>query len=320
MEVTVSQSLFFAEIFNGIMRTIVSTLVVMSVLSFGCENSGKTTSTTRGEIRVVFDESVQPAFQRQVDDFQSTYPDAKVQPRYREAREAVVDFVSDSVRVIGMGRPFNAEELRVLKEAEIEYQSYEVALDGIVVIVHKENRISELRMSQLDSIFSGALTRWPGRNATIEPVVGDINSSVYEMVRDSVLKGKSFARSTTRVVPSLKLIDYVSTIKNSIGLVGLSWLRGHEDEVTVVRLSRLDSTGTYGKPYSPAQAYIYQRNYPLFRMVYMYNREIQRDVSLGLIAYMAGVQGQKIFLNSGLVPVTMPVRLVELTSKQVQQQ
>jgi phosphate transport system substrate-binding protein len=87
-----------------------------------------------------------------------------------------------------------------------------------------------------------------------------------------------------------------------------------------VRLSRLDSTGTYGKPYSPAQAYIYQRNYPLFRMVYMYNREIQRDVSLGLIAYMAGVQGQKIFLNSGLVPVTMPVRLVELTSKQVQQQ
>ena len=32
--------------------------------------------------------SVQPAFQRQVDDFQSTYPDAKVQPRYREARES----------------------------------------------------------------------------------------------------------------------------------------------------------------------------------------------------------------------------------------
>jgi len=299
------------------MRTIVSTLVI-STLFFGCENSGKTTSTTRGEIRVVFDESLQPAFQRQVDDFQSTYTDAKVHPQYREAREAVVDFVNDSVRVIGMGRPFNAEEKSVLKEAEIEYQTYEVALDAVVVIVHKKNPLAELRMSQLDSIFSGTLTRWPDRKGTIEPVMGDINSSVYEMVRDSVLKGKASVITATRVVPSPKLIDYVSTIKNSIGLVGLSWLRGHEDEVTVVRLSMPDSTGKPGKYYSPAQAYIYQRNYPLFRMVYMYNREIQRDVSLGFIAYMAGVQGQKIFLNSGLVPVTMPVRLVELTSKQVQ--
>jgi phosphate transport system substrate-binding protein len=49
----------------------------------------------------------------------------------------------------------------------------------------------------------------------------------------------------------------------------------------------------------------------------VYTRDVERNISVGFISFAASVEGQKVFLNSGLVPVTMPVRLVQLTSEQV---
>jgi hypothetical protein len=52
----------------------------------------------------------------------------------------------------------------------------------------------------------------------------------------------------------------------------------------------------------------------------MYSRDVNPDVSVGFISFVSSAPGQKIVLNNGLVPVTMPVRLVQLTSEQVKTQ
>ena len=79
-----------------------------------------------------------------------------------------------------------------------------------------------------------------------------------------------------------------------------------------------DSTQRPGAFYSPAQAYIYKDYYPITTPVYIYSREQTRDVSLGFISFVAGAEGQKVILKSGIVPVTMPVRLIHLTAEEVQ--
>ena len=302
-------------------RVVLSALFLACLPITGGCNEGDGTSTTSGSVTIECDESVFPVMQIEADDFHATYPDAYVTLRVQEARASIANFVNDTVRVIVCGREFNKEEREVIKAANFEVQEFKVAMDAIAVIGHKENPLKRLRISEVDSIFSGSLTRWEGKpmGGLIEVAVGGVNSSTNEVLRSTVLKNSQLTLTATRYDSSRQIMDFVRSNKNAIGIVGLSWLKGNEDQFTVFSIGdpygQADSTQSVGKYYSPAQAYIYQKYYPITRPVYIYTREVKRDVSLGFIAYVTSAQGQKIILNNGLVPTTMPVRIVELTSK-----
>lgn len=303
--------------------TYILVVVAVSAVMVGCVG-GNGPLPTRGEATIECDESVLPVIQQEVEDFLRNYKDARITLRVAEAREAIANFINDSVRVIVSAREFNKEEKDFIASAKIEYQSYKVALDAVAVIGHKSNPRKQLRMGELDSIFSGAITRWPGKaGAVIDIVIGGVNSSTNEVFRDSVLKGKQFAMSATPVTSSEELVKHVESTPAAIGIVGVNWLRGYDDKLTVFGLGdpsgRPDSTEPVGRYYPPVQAHIYRHYYPISRPVHIYSREVLRGVGLGFISYVSSTQGQKIIQEHGLVPMTMPVRLVSLTSEQVKQ-
>ena len=82
------------------------TAAAIALLAISCDQQ-PTVSTTRGVARVECDESLFPVMQLQAEDFHNTYPEGRINIRSVEAREAVVNFVNDSIRVITLGRPFN---------------------------------------------------------------------------------------------------------------------------------------------------------------------------------------------------------------------
>ncbi len=303
---------------------LLTAFVACVALAIGCDQK-EGASTTRGAVTIECDESVLPVMQIAADDFRSTYTEAQVTLRVQEARAAIANFVNDTVRVIVCGREFNREERDVIKAANFEVKEFKVAMDAIAVIGHKDNPLKRLRVSELDSILSGTLTRWEGKRGgnLIEVAIGGINSSTNEVVQSAILKSSPFSLAATRYDSSRQVIEFVRTNKSAIGIVGLSWLKGNEGQLTVFTLgdpyAQADSTQSVGKYYSPAQAYIYKGYYPITRPIYIYTREVRRNVSLGFIAWVTSAQGQKIFLNNGLVPTTMPVRIVELTSQQVKE-
>jgi phosphate transport system substrate-binding protein len=300
---------------------ILTVLVVLTAA--GCSDSERAVPT-RGSVTIECDESVFPVMQQEVDDFHRSYPNANVTMRSVEARESIANFVSDSVRVIVTAREFNDEERQAIKVLDIEYKEYKVALDAVVVIGHRSNPLRELRISFVDSIFAGHITRWPGRRPVADPIelaVADINSSTNEVFRNAIMNGGDLALTATYFPTSEKLIEFVKRTPAAIGLTGLAWLQGHQDSLTVFALGdplgRPDSTQPIGRYYAPIQANIYRGYYAATRPVMIYSREVLRDVSLGFISYVASVKGQQIVLDRGLVPATMPIRLVSLTTDQV---
>ena len=215
--------------------------------------------------------------------------------------------------------------MEFIKQANIEYEGYKVALDAIAVIVNLEARDTTIRIAALDSIYSGTLTRWSvNSKGLIDAYVGDVNSSTDEVFKSVILKGKAFGPTVARITSSEQMLEEVKKDPNAIGLVGLSWLGGHTDQVRVCRLGggmyQPDTTVVPGQFYSPAQAHLLREYYPLTREVHMYTREYRRDVSYGYIAYVKDRKGQQNFLDHGLVPMTQPVRIVETTSQKVHQQ
>jgi len=223
-----------------------------------------------------------------------------------------------------LARALNKEERAALEAGKVAYEEYHVAQTAVAVIAHPENPLQRMRTGQLDSIFSGIVTSWPGRTrrGPIDLVACGINSSSNEVFRTRMLEGRSIAMSASPMASSPEVFDYVRRSPAALGILDVSWLRGVASEVTVVSLGTPgmapDSTQRPGAFYSPAQAYIYKQYYPITSPVYIYTRELTRDVSLGFISFVAGAEGQKVILNSGIVPVTMPVRLIHLTAEEVQ--
>jgi phosphate transport system substrate-binding protein len=80
--------------------------------------------------------------------------------------------------------------------------------------------------------------------------------------------------------------------------------------INVVAVSqKYINDGSYYRPY---QGSIYDRSYPFVREIYFITRETFTGLGSGFIQWATGEQGQRIVLKSGLVPATMPIRLVQI--------
>ena len=66
---------------------------------------------------------------------------------------------------------------------------------------------------------------------------------------------------------------------------------------------------THFKPY---QAYLALKYYPLSRRITILSREARAGLGNGFMAFVRSEGGQRIVLKAGLVPVTMPLRIVQI--------
>ncbi|MBI1806117.1 MAG: substrate-binding domain-containing protein [Ignavibacteria bacterium] len=303
------------------MAHIMLTYFFVSLMFFiGCQEERKETPT-KGHVTVVVSESVSPVIKQEQEKFEELYQQAHVELQVATSREAVARLFNDSILVIVSARPLNNEEREVQKRVHLTIGEYKIAIDAIAVIVNEKNPVTRLRTTQLDSIFSGSAKSWKnvgGPSTPIEVCLPSRNSANYEIVGTKILHGGNFTSPTGVVKTSLEMLDFVSEHPGSIGMVGLNWLSEKRDNVKVLEIAdpyAPDSLGTRGQYFGPHQAHVYRGYYPLTREVYIYSRADQYGVAAGFITFITSAPGQKIILNSGLVPATMPVRLVQLTNK-----
>jgi phosphate transport system substrate-binding protein len=299
--------------------------VVLALTFFGCWKE-PTETTTRGEVDVFVDESVFPIVKQQEEKFESLYAQAKVNLHSLTTREAIVRFLNvETTKVIITFRPMNGEERAVAERAGLKFQEMKIALDGVVMIVNKANPVESLRTTQLDSIFRGVTTKWNElgwKNSSyfISTSIPDQNSGAFEVVAVSVLNGQKFGPVANITSSADSMIHYVEQYENAIGFLSISELRGKDENVNILALSNPnapDSLHVEGEYFTPHQAHMYRGFYPILSEVYFYSRADQYNVGTGFVAFIASAPGQKYFLDYGLVPATMPVRLVELTKREI---
>jgi phosphate transport system substrate-binding protein len=302
------------------MRATWMVAVLIAVLGSGCKHEPGSVNLVRGGLKLECDEAVYRAFENEASEFQSLYPESKLRLQQAEAREAISDFGADSVRVIVTARELNKEERDALQGAKVALDEYKVAMSAVAVIVNPSNPLKRARLSHLDSIFGGEVTRWPA-GGLIEALAAGRNSSTNETFRSTVLKTREFGPTVEYMDSSSGRIERVARTPGAVAIVPVTWLKGMEGRVTVLEIGapgyRPDTTAAPGQYYQPWPAYVFLGYYPISTPVYMYSRAVEQDISLGFISFVSSAPGQKIIQNNGLVPVTMPVRLVSLTSQQV---
>jgi len=304
-----------------------STFAVISVLTGCIGNKNKTIdeTTTRGNIRIGVDEAYQLLFDTEIYTFESLYKYSKINAAYKSEGEILNDLMNDSVRFIVTSRKLTNIEEQTLKNAHIIPKTTKIAYDALTFIVNNENPDTLLLYSQIKDIFSGKTGRWKQLNPKSRLgdliVVFDNNKSCNtRFIRETFELKNNFPEYCFAVKSNPEVINYVEKNKNAIGIISVNWISDKDDTISHGFLKKIhvayvgdesntDGTGNF---YKPHPGNIAEGSYPLKREVYIINRETFIGLGTGFAQFVAGDQGQRIILKSGLVPATMPVRLVQL--------
>jgi phosphate transport system substrate-binding protein len=293
-------------------------LIVITFLFFGCYEEQKET-TTKGNLLINIDESIAPVMKDVVMDFEKLYVEAKIGKEVVSAREAVANLINEKVGLILISRELNKEERDAFDRYGVKIYSYNIARDGLVIIVNKENTLRQIDLLDLRKIVTGEIDNW--NNVKMSSIKGNIqvfgedrNSGGYVYMKNNVLKGQEFSKSFYPCSTSTQVIENVSKYPGSIGWVGLSWKPKDSKNLRVLEVAAYDSTSIVQNYFEPHQAHIHRRYYPLTRNLYVYSRDMgSANLSAGLVTYLTH-DGQKVILNKGLVPATYPVRLIQFNN------
>jgi phosphate transport system substrate-binding protein len=305
-------------------------LFAICFLLSGCNQNVKTfdETPTRGNIKISVDDSYKLLFDTEIYTFESFYKDAKINCKYKPENDLFKDFFNDSVRLIVTSRNLLKNEEEGLKSNNIIAKTTKIAYDAVAFIINNENNDTIMHYGNLKGIFKGEIKQWrdinPKSNLNYISVVFDnAKSSNARFISEKFELKNNFPSNCYAVNTNEEVINYVEKNKNAIGILSVNWISDKHDSVTINFLKRVrviaisSETDPNGKGYyyRPYQGYIAQNSYPFIREVYMISRETFYGLGSGFISFTAGEKGQRIILKSGLVPATMPIRLIQFGKK-----
>lgn len=312
---------------------------LLAALLAACGGTATNTST-KGLAKIYCEESFRNILDQEVEVFEYSYPDASIMVNYGSDNAIIDSLMHRAADLVIATRDLTDEQRDLLEKQGRAHRSRAIAVDAVAIIVNNDNDIDELSEEDLREIFDGRAKRWGDvfptklKRDSINVVLDGSGTGVMNFVRQRYLpQGAKFGANVYAQHSTDDVFRAVQTHRNAIGFVGVSWINASLDSnATTIerRVSTLlndstpsdirftdrikvmplrgDSSVVARKPY---QAYIFNGEYPLTRQVYAIDASAGGTLDHGFYSFLTGVVGQKIILQTGIVPAAEPVRLVE---------
>jgi len=290
-----------------------------------CYNAAKQANVetpTSGNIRIEVDESFQPLLDTEVFTFTTLYHNARIKPVYKPEVDIVNDFMNDSVPVIVTSRKLTDSQIQYLRDSLIVARTTPFAYDALALITNKENKDTLLKYDVVKDIFTGKVQNWkdidPKSRLGQIRVVFDNNKSGNIRYFKELFNIDSLGKNFFAVNTNPEVIDFVSRNPDALGIISVNWISDKNDSLSMSFVKKVNVEAVSqpymndGYYYMPLQGSIYEKSYPFVREVYLISRETFIGLGSGFIQWATAEQGQRIVLKSGLVPATMPIRLVQI--------
>lgn len=200
---------------------------------------------------------------------------------------AGINAVLDGTADVGM----SSRELTAAETAK-GLKTYEIAIDGIAVILNKDNPVSNLSTTQVREIYAGNITNWKqvgGNDAQIFVVTREPGSGTRGAFEELVMQKK--ANITTGAITqgsTGSVTAYLETNKNAIGYVSYGSLK---DTVKAVQVDGV----------APTTQSIKDRSYKIQRPFLFVTKGEPGGLAKAFIDYTLGSDGQAILAKHNLI-------------------
>ncbi len=287
------------------------TLIFLVFLSVNCtrKEEKKEETILKGTASILVDETLVPIIEDQIEVFESYY-DATLTIVAKSELEVVNSLLEQENKIAVLTRDLSVTEKKVFEQKKIIPRTTKIANDAIAFIANQNNKDTLIALQDVVSFMQGQ------SSSKIKGFVFDNpNSSTVRLLTS--ISGIKTIR--TDQVYSFKtneeVIKFVAQNEGMIGVVGVNWLsqpmpkmQEFVDKVDVLSVKSLT-----GKDYYlPNQNDLAEGKYPLARDLYIVNCQGNSGLGMGFASFVAGDIGQRIILKSGLLPVTMPGRRLNI--------
>lgn len=294
------------------------------VIQCGSKKPAELTETpTRGNIRIIADASFKPIIDAEIFTFTSLYKYAHVTPTYMAETDLISAFLKDSVKTVVTAWEPSAQQKELLLNMQTIVRTVTIAHDAIALVLNKENKDSLFTYDNINDLFTGKLSDWKQLNPTSKlgkmvAVFDDERSANIRYFKELFNLQSQLPTNFYSVKSNEEVIEYVTKNKSAIGMVSVNWICDREDSVSrsfsnkikIAAVSqRVLSPDSY---FLPVQGSIYDKSYPFTRKINLVSRESFKGLGTGFTSWCSSEQGQRIVLKSGLVPATMPIRLMQI--------
>jgi phosphate transport system substrate-binding protein len=291
-----------------------------------CGSMGKKATNetpTRGNIRIMADESFQPLIETEVFTFTHLYTGAKIKPVFKPEYDVINDFMNDSVKVIVTSKKLSDYQVQSLRDTLVIARTTTYAYDALALITNHDNKDSLLKFNTVKDIFLGKFKKWKDINENsrlgdIQVIFDNKKSGNIRYFKELFEIKDTLGKNFYAVNSNAEVINFVSKNPDALGIVSANWISDKNDSLTMSFIKKVNVIAVSqqfvndGSYYRPQPGFIYDKSYPFVREIYLISRETFSGLGSGFINWATAEQGQRVVLKSGLVPATMPIRLVQI--------
>ena len=268
----------------------VSVVIVASSLIIGCGSSDTTMSKKVNDTTIAISgsTSVGPLVELEEEEFEANNHDVTIEINQTGSSSGIKDTISGTTEIGMSSRELTDEESKNLKEVTI-------AVDGIGVVVNKNNPVKNLTLEQIKDIFTGKITNWSevgGEDKEIVVVSREegsgtrtafqeiLNYSTEDTVKNAIVNNSTGA---TKVM--------VEENDNAIGYMSIGYI---DDSIASVNVDGVEATADNVK----SGEYKIQRPFLL-----VYKEGALSEEGQEFIDFILSDKGQAIVAEENLVTV-----------------
>ncbi|WP_338451622.1 PstS family phosphate ABC transporter substrate-binding protein [Niallia oryzisoli] len=256
----------------------------------GTESEGNNKTTEQasegkqfeGTVNVDGSSTVFPIMEAVAEEYNVVQPGMKVSVASSGTGGGFKAFIAGETDISNASRPIKDEEKAQLEEAGIEYTEFEIAKDGLSIVVNKENDwVDSLTVDELKKMWleDGTVKKWSDiREGWPEEEIKfyspGTDSGTFDYFDEVILEEKPLVEKATLSEDDNVLVQGVTGDKNAIGYFGYAYYAENKDKLKVVPID-----GGNG-PVEPTNETVESGDYaPLSRPLYIYvkNESVKKE-------------------------------------------
>lgn len=191
--------------------------------------------TVSGSVTLNGSTSMQKLVEALTESFNEEYPEIKAQGQFTGSSTGIESVTAGTADIGNASRELKDEE-----KANGLIENV-VAIDGIAVVVDKENTVSDLTLDQLKQIYTGEVTNWSevGGNDGQIVVIGRESGSGTRGAFEEILGIEDACKYAQELDQTGAVLSTVASTKNAIGYISLDVL---DDTVNAMKLEGVEPT------------------------------------------------------------------------------
>jgi phosphate transport system substrate-binding protein len=266
-----------------------------------------------GDAKFAVDESFQPIVNQELYMFKALNTKADPQVTYKPENDVLRLLLADSVRVAILSRDLDSSEVKILKTRNLTPAVSRFAIDAVVLIVNKVSNDTTITVSEIKKMLNG-------QTKTDKNIVFDNpGSSLVRYLKDLSGNNDFKLKNLFALKSNKEVIKYVAEHPDAIGITGFSWLDDSDSDVKdaassvkIVAVKDEDNKKYANQYFKPSQTSLALKQYPLSRGLFIVNCTNRMGLGSGFTSFVTGERGQRIIMESGLLPDEIPGREISI--------